>query len=232
MVAHRNRAQLAWLDGVLDRHPGLVLENCASGGMRWDHALLSRVQLQSTSDQQNLQLYAPIAASAPTVSAPEQNAVWAYPQPEDSLDEVAFTMANALLGRIHLSGRIPELEPEARALVREAVATYKAIRADLPQAVPSWPLGLPAWDDPWIALALRTPATTYLTAWRRPGTDATATLHLPHLRDTATRVDLLYPSVSRAVSAWMPDTAELSLTLPTAPSAVLLRITPTDPGAP
>lgn len=37
-----------------------------------------------------------------------------------------------------------------------------------------------------------------------PGTDATATLHLPRLRGTAARVDLLYPSVGRAVSAWMP----------------------------
>ncbi|WP_328550368.1 MULTISPECIES: hypothetical protein [unclassified Streptomyces] len=51
-------------------------ENCSSGGMRWDHALLSRLQLQSTSDQQNLQLYAPIAASAPTAVTPEQGAVW------------------------------------------------------------------------------------------------------------------------------------------------------------
>ncbi|MEV0174168.1 hypothetical protein AB0I00_23995 [Streptomyces sp. NPDC050803] len=56
--------------------------------------------------------------------------------------------------------------------------------------------------------------------------------HLPHLRDTAVRVDLLYPSASRADSAWLPDTAELSPTQPTAPSAVLLRITPTDAGAP
>ncbi|MER5794038.1 alpha-galactosidase [Streptomyces sp. NPDC001980] len=227
-----NRAHLAWLDSVLDRHPHLVLENCSSGGMRWDHALLSRVQLQSTSDQQDLRLYAPIAASAPTAATPEQGAVWAYPQPEDSLDEVAFTMANALLGRIHLSGRIPELEPAARALVHEAVAAYKAIRADLPQAVPSWPLGLPSWDDTWIALALRTPATTYLTAWRRPGAATTATLRLPHLRGTAARIGLLYPSAGRADPAWAPDTAELSLTLPTAPSAVLLRITPATPDAP
>ena len=47
------RASCDWLDGVLDRHPGLVLENCASGGMRMDYALLSRLQLQSTSDQQD-----------------------------------------------------------------------------------------------------------------------------------------------------------------------------------
>ncbi|MEU6784925.1 hypothetical protein ABZ912_37490 [Nonomuraea angiospora] len=107
-----------------ERHRA-ALENCASGGMRSDYALLSRLQLQSTSDQQDLQLYAPVAASAPTAVPPEQGAVWAYPQPADSLDEVAFTMANALLGRIHLSGRVPELDPDARALVHEAVAVYK-----------------------------------------------------------------------------------------------------------
>ncbi|MFE6174570.1 alpha-galactosidase [Streptomyces sp. NPDC056464] len=227
-----NRAHLDWLDGILDRHPHLVVENCASGGMRLDHALLSRLQLQSTSDQQNLHHYAPIAASAPTAVTPEQGAVWAYPQPEDSLDEVAFTMASALLGRIHLSGRLLELGPEARALVHEAVAVYKAIRADLPQAVPSWPLGLPGWDDPWIALALHTPATTYLTVWRRAGGEATITLRPAERAGGAARAEVLYPAAGQAVAVWNPDTADLTVTLPTAPSAALLRITRTEPDAP
>ena len=65
-----NRAQLDWLDAVLDRHPGLVLENCSSGGMRTDYALLSRFQLQSTSDQQDPLRYPPIAAAAPAAIAP------------------------------------------------------------------------------------------------------------------------------------------------------------------
>ena len=77
-----NRAHLAWLDAVLDRHPGLVIENCSSGGMRTDYALLARLQLQSTSDQQDYLRYPPIAAAAPAGIAPEQAAVWAYPQPE------------------------------------------------------------------------------------------------------------------------------------------------------
>ena len=41
LFAH-NRAFLEWVDGVLDRYPGLTLENCASGGMRSDYASLSR----------------------------------------------------------------------------------------------------------------------------------------------------------------------------------------------
>ncbi|BFV55665.1 hypothetical protein KCMC57_up07690 [Kitasatospora sp. CMC57] len=219
-----NRAHLDWLDGILDRHPDLVIENCASGGMRMDYALLSRLQLQSTSDQQDLLLYPPIAAAAPTAVTPEQGAVWAYPLPEDSLDEVAFTMATALLGRIHLSGELAELGSEATALVHEAVTVYKSVRADLPQAVPAWPLGLPAWDAPWVALALHTADVTYLTVWRRPGAENTATLPLPHLLGTDLRPELLYPSASQAVPTWHPDSAELTLSLPAAPSAVLLRL--------
>jgi len=219
-----NRAHLDWLDGVLDRHPRLVIENCGSGGMRSDYALLSRLQLQSTSDQQNLLRYAPIAASAPTAVTPEQGAVWAYPRSEDSLDEVAFTMTSALLGRIHLSGLLPDLRPEARALVHEAVAVYKAIRADLAHALPSWPLGLPAWEDPWLALAMTVPAATYVTVWRRHGEEPSTTLSLSHLRGAAVHVDVLYPTSSRAVSVWNPDSAELTLTLVGVPSAVLLRL--------
>ncbi|MEU7476916.1 alpha-galactosidase [Lentzea sp. NPDC042327] len=216
-----NRAHLDWLDGVLDRHPHLVLENCASGGMRIDHALLSRLQLQSTSDQQNHDRYAPIAASAPTAITPEQSAVWAYPQPEDSLDEVAFGLTSALLGRIHLSGKLADLAPPARALVHEALAVYKAIRADLPRAVPSWPLGLPGWEDPWLALALSTSSATYLAVWRRGGAD-TVTLPFPGLSDVD--VERLYPADSAAEVRWSPG--ELSLMLPAAPSAVLHRLTP------
>ncbi|MFF4378514.1 glycoside hydrolase family 36 protein [Kitasatospora sp. NPDC001547] len=225
-----NRAQLDWLDGILDRHPDLVIENCASGGMRMDHALLSRLQLQSTSDQQDLLRYAPIAAAAPTAVTPEQGAVWAYPLPGDTPDEVALTMANALLGRIHLSGRLTELPPRSRELVHEAVAVHKAIRADLPQAVPAWPLGLPGWEDPWLALALRTrsdgPGTTYLTAWRRWGEESVRDLALPHLLGAAVHAEVLYPADSKASATWHPDTAELTVTLPATPSAVLLRLTP------
>ena len=83
--------------------------------------------------------------------------------------------------------------------------------------MPYWPLGLPAWDDPWIALALRASTVTYLTVWRRGG-DATTILRLPQV----VSAELLYPSTSQAVFA--VDRAELTVTLPTSPSAVLLRL--------
>jgi alpha-galactosidase len=48
---------------------------------------------------------------------------------------------------------------------------------------------------------------------------------MPHLRGSAARLEVLYPSTSAADVIWYPDTAELVMTLPRCPSAVLLRIT-------
>ncbi|MEU9919372.1 hypothetical protein [Streptomyces sp. NPDC051001] len=171
-------------------------------------------------------MYAPIAAAAPTAVTPEQGAVWAYPLPDDSLDEVAFTMASALLGRIHLSGLLPELAPGALALAHEAVAVHKTIRGDLATAVPAWPLGLPGWYDPWVALALHTPDTTNVTVWRRPDDDSdeSAVVPCPPLRGARVGVDVLYPSTTKAQATWDPEAATLDVSLPSAPSAVLLRL--------
>ena len=109
------RAHLDWLTGVLDRHPGLTVENCSSGAMRADYAVLSIAQLQSTSDQQSPALYPPIAASAPASITPEQAGNWAYPQPEMSTDEMVFTLVTGMLGRLYLSGFIDRMSPTQQA---------------------------------------------------------------------------------------------------------------------
>jgi alpha-galactosidase len=224
-----NRAHLAWLDAVLDRHPGLVLENCASGGMRSDHALLARLQLQSTSDQRDLLRYAAIAAAAPAAVPPEQGAVWAYPQPEFSDAEIAFTLCNALLGRIHLSGHLDRMSPPQQQLVAAAIAVYREIRADLAQAVPLWPLGAPGWDDPWLALAVRAAAATYLVTWRRPpGGTGQIEVPLPHLRGQPSSAEVLYPAEGQHLPSgevsWEPATATVTVALPETPAACLIRL--------
>lgn len=215
-----NRAHLGWLESVLDRYPGLVIENCASGGMRSDGALLSLLQLQSTSDQQDFLRYPAVMAAAPAAMTPEQAASWAYPQPEFSDQEIVFTLCGALLGRVHLSGHLNRMTAAQRRLVADAVAVYKRIRGDLPRAVPFWPLGLPRWDASWLALGMRAPSregapgadpapdTAYLLVWRR-GTagspdagaapdparadPAALALPVPHLRGAAASPEVLYP---------------------------------------
>jgi len=223
-----NRALLDWLDSVLDRHPGLVLENCSSGGMRSDYAMLSRLQLASTSDQQDFLRYPPIAAAAPAVMTPEQAASWAYPQPSFTDDEIAFTMCTGLPGRLYLSGHLDTMAPAQRSLVAEGVRLFKEMRSDVAASIPFWPLGLPQWTDEWIALGLRAPEVSYLTVWRRPGTGSPSSvaLPIPALRGRPVAVSIRYPAATAATAAWHQPTGVLSVSLPTTPSACLIALTP------
>ncbi|MEU4158631.1 alpha-galactosidase [Actinoplanes sp. NPDC026670] len=231
-----NRAHLAWLDGVLARHPGLILENCASGGMRADYALLSRMHLQSTSDQQDFRKYPPIAVSAPLSILPEQAASWAYPQPDMTDAEIAFTMCTGLLGRLYLSGRLDAMTPDQQRLVRDGVDAFRAIRAGLAATVPVWPLGLPGWDDSWLALGLHSGDTTHLGLWRRPGASAEVTIDLEHLRGRRVELDVLYPN--RAVvwpCHWNTETGSLTVTTtpgePYAARILRIRVLPETEGS-
>ena len=100
------RAYLSWLARVFERYPDLIIENCSSGGMRIDYAMLQRHSIQSTSDQDDYRMYATIAANSPTGLCPEQSAIWSYPLTEGDREEVVFNMVNAMLLRIHQSGHL------------------------------------------------------------------------------------------------------------------------------
>ena len=249
-LLEHNRALLRWLERLLDRHPSLTIENCASGGMRVDYAMLSRVQLQSTSDQQDYLRYAAIAAAAPAAVAPEQAAVWAYPQPSFTDDEIGFAMCSALLGRIHLSGHLDKMSQRQHGLVADAVRAYQLIRADLARAVPFWPLGLPGWTAPTLALGMRAPGVSYVTAWRRPpggspggslpagppeggslpdgapraGGPAGLVLPVRHLQGVTAVPEILYPRDAGAGVSWDAAGGALALALPRTPSACVIRL--------
>jgi alpha-galactosidase len=209
------RAYLEWLDVVMNRYPELVIENCGSGGLRMDYALLARHSIQSSSDQEDFRLAGRIAAAAATGAAPEQQAIWAYPLAGQGAEAVVFNMINALLGRVQLSGQLALLEPEARALVHEAICIYKSLRGFIPESLPFWPLGLPQPEDAVWCYGLRAGDTVYLVVWN-PGESAqNCELELPGIDRWA----LIYPSFGTAPEA---TPHSLRLALPPGPCARLL----------
>ena len=190
------RAYRDWLAGLTRRHPNLLIENCASGAMRADGALLQVSSLQSTSDQQDYRRYAVIAASAPMSIPPEQAGNWAYPTADMTAAETAYAMLAGISGRLYLSGFLHRLDEDQRALVAEAVEVHKRWRDAIATAVPAWPLGLPAWTDTAIVLRLDTPRGALLAVWSRahgadillPGVEALEQLYpaaAPHWETTA-----------------------------------------------
>jgi alpha-galactosidase len=229
-----NRAHLAWLDGVLDRHPTLTLENCASGAMRSDYAMLARLQLQSTSDQQDYLRYPPVAAAAPASVAPEQAGNWAYPQPDMSPEQIAFTMCTGMSGRLYLSGRLDGMSDDQLTMVVEAVAAYRGMRHDIARSVPFWPLGLPGWADGWVALGLDAGDTANLVLWRRPGAPERVELPVPRWAGRRLGIEPTYPTTLPSWEmAWRQADGVLAVHATVAPpTARILRLTPsTEPTA-
>lgn len=194
------RALLDWLDAVQQRHPGLLIENCASGAMRADFAMLSRLHMQSTSDQQDPVLYASIAAAAPAAMLPEQAGNWAYPAPSMPDDLFAFSLVNGVLGRMYLSGYLNEMSSSQRAVVASAIAAHRQVLEVVDTSVPVWPLGLPAWEDPWVALGLAVPdGDLYLSVWSLPGASSAVSLPLPAFLGRSATVSPLFPT---ELGAW------------------------------
>jgi alpha-galactosidase len=223
-LLQHNRAYLAWLDNIFAQYPDLVIENCSSGGMRIDYAMLSRHSIQSTSDQEDYANYACIAASSPAALTPEQSAVWSYPLREGNDEEVIFNMVNALLLRVHQSGHLAELSARRKELVKEALDYYKTIRHDIPEALPFWPLGLPTAQDGWVSLGLRRDDRIYLAVWRVSGEAAAVELPLTLAAGQEISVRCAYPQSVETAFKWDSEKDVLEVELPTVKTARLFEI--------
>lgn len=225
-LAH-NRGYLAWLRALIDRHPHLVIENCSSGGQRMDYAMLSVCALQSTSDQQDPVRYAAVAASIMTAVLPEQGATWCYPQPHWSDELNAFTVVNSLLGRVHLSGRIDQLSDHQLEIISKGIDVYKDIRQNLRSGTPFWPLGLPKWSDGWTAMGVRcSERLSYVSVWRRNiSAPESIELFIPKNAATSkTTLTVLYPAWLPVEHLWDEGRRSITIKLPYAPCARLLRV--------
>lgn len=193
-LLEHNRCLLQWYDELFIKYPHLIVENCASGGMRMDYAMLQRLSIQSTSDQQDYRQYSIIAAMAATAVAPEQGACWSYPSLTENEEETAYNMVNTMLGRIHQSGFINRLPPKTRNLIKEALDCYRQIRGDIRQGLPVYPLGMVTFHSSWAAYGLRCGNKIYMSVWRRDSDEDTVTLPLPLLQGKNYEAKVLYPA--------------------------------------
>lgn len=192
-LLEHNRAFLAWYDEIRAKYPHVTFENCASGGMRMDYAMLEHQHIQSLTDQDSYFVAAHIAAAAGTAVLPEQAAVWSTPIEAWGEDCVAFNMVNAMMQRMHLSGDVFKWQkPETFALVKEGIEVYKATRGDIDTAIPFYPLGnIPAYDDKWLCTGYKCKACTRLIVWRLESDEASLTIPTDF---DFNDVRILYPS--------------------------------------
>jgi len=202
-----------------------VLENCSSGGMRMDYALLSRHTIASSSDQEVYLKFPSIVANSPTGMTPEQTAVWSYPLAGADREQIIFNCVSSTLCRIHQSGNTATLPETHKAIIQEQYALYKAIRKDIPNALPFWPLGLASDGDDWISLGLDFGNCLRIAVWRLAGSD---TCRLPLSRYTGRELaaKVAFPCGDTDCHlSWDKESGILEVTLPEKEMARILEIT-------
>lgn len=105
--------------------PGLVIENCSSGGHRLELSMMSRSDMASFSDAHECPEIPLIAADLTRLILPRQSQIWAVVRQEDSVRRIIWSLSATLLGRMCLSGSIARLNEEQMQAVREGVAFYR-----------------------------------------------------------------------------------------------------------
>lgn len=223
-LLQHERAYLAWIDSMFIKYPELIIENCSSGGLRIDYAMLQRHSIQSTSDQENFMEYATIAANSPIGVTMEQSAIWSYPRIECNEEETIFNMVSAMLLRIHQSGHMVDISPEKRQLVKEGIEYYKTIRENIKNSLPFWPLGVSSFSDSWVSLGLKSKEKSFVAIWRRNGKDCIE-LPMNYLKGRDIKVRCAYPYVENCEYKWNKESGKLSVKISVAPAARIFEIT-------
>ncbi|KRL55439.1 melibiase subfamily protein [Paucilactobacillus oligofermentans DSM 15707 = LMG 22743] len=175
-LLEHNRAYLKWIDELFEKYPDLVIENCGSGGMRHDYAMLARHSIQSMTDQTEYVRNGQIAAASASAVTPEQTAIWSYPLIDGDDEETIYNMVNTMLVRIHQSGYLNELTDHRFNMVSEGIDVYKTYREEIPFSTPIWPSGMPHIDDDLVTFGLINSKHIYLAIWNC--TDDQGTLNI------------------------------------------------------
>ena len=198
------RAMYDWIESVHDRHPHLIWENCAAGGLRTDYGILSRAQIQSSSDLADYSHYSALSIGCSASILPEQMAVWAYPTIPGDQEHTIYNMVNAMLFRIHLSGQIDNLDSNCKLLVKEALDYYKSSRHLIVRSHPVYPLGIPGVneDNCWMAVGMKCGKIIRLALWRKNAAESDCYVPLSDYGKVKS-VKCVYP----AAASYKPDIA-------------------------
>ncbi len=107
--------------------PGIVIENCSSGGHRLEPSMMELVSQASFSDAHETAAIPLIAANMHRVIQPRQSQIWAVMRSGDSEERIYYSIAATFLGRMCLSGDIYDMSEHQWQLIEEGMAFYKQV---------------------------------------------------------------------------------------------------------
>ena len=109
---------------IREEIPGIVIENCSSGGHRLTPAFMELVSQASFSDAHETTAIPLIAANLHRVIRPDQSQIWAVMRVTDDDARLQYSLIATMLGRMCLSGDIHNLSDHQWQVVQEAMAFY------------------------------------------------------------------------------------------------------------
>ena len=121
-------ATVLFIEKVKEEVPGIVLENCASGGHRLEPKMMSVMSMASFSDAHECEEIPIIAANLHRVIHPTQSQIWAVIRQDDSLKRISYSISNTFLGRMCISGDVTQLAPEKWNLIEQGISFYGKIK--------------------------------------------------------------------------------------------------------
>lgn len=119
---------IAWLGRFRKAVPGLVIENCASGGSRIEPLRMREASMCSFSDAHECVEIPLVAANVARVIPARQSQIWAVIRENDSLARIVWSLAAAMMGRICISGDVNKIGEEQREKLRAGLDFYQKIK--------------------------------------------------------------------------------------------------------
>ena len=120
-------ASVNFVKKVKEQVPGIILENCSSGGHKLEPLMMSICSMASFSDAHETEEIPIVAANLHRAILPRQSQIWAVIRKTDSLKRIGYSIANTFLGRMCLSGDVTELSDEQWDVIDRGIAFYKEI---------------------------------------------------------------------------------------------------------
>lgn len=118
-------ASVKFLEKIKREVPGIILENCASGGHKLEPEMMRQTAMASFSDAHECEEIPVIAAGLHRVILPRQSQIWAVIREDASTRRIVYAVAAGLLGRLCLSGDVTHLSDEQWAVIDQGIQFYK-----------------------------------------------------------------------------------------------------------
>lgn len=118
---------MAFFEEIKGEVPGIILENCASGGHRLEPGFMAATSMASFSDAHECVEIPIVAANVHRAILPRQSQIWAVIRESDSLKRIAYSVASTFLGRMCISGDVINLTDAQWDVIDRGIAFYRLI---------------------------------------------------------------------------------------------------------